>query len=639
MTSELHLPLVLPLVISGIEITFVLLLTLLSRAPGWGALRALILSGLSAAVYTFVQLPFAVPGVSHDALSVCARIANAAASANAISWLWYIRYDRTPARSTRFERLLGIVLGIGGALSLVPGKLVVAEVIQRPFTFFLMDVRPGPVIDANTATVIAGYLCVFWHYLREAQRRAPGARATSAAFTVFLIFAVHEACVIVGLYEAPYAIGIGFLVLMFARAGIVARRVADDAALRLRLSLDLESKVTARTSELVRVKEALMQKERLAALGQLAAGVGHEINNPLTYVLGNLEILMNMDPPLSPDALQIVDEALDGAERVRKIVRDLRALGKGSAGDRAEPMRLAEAATGAHKLIVMQLRSKNVSVEIDADDSVAKVDRGRLGQVLVNLLTNAAAALPAEIVEPERRIISMKVARDGSNVKLTVQDRGVGIKKEDLLHVFEPFFTTRTDSGGTGLGLYVSHSVVSSYGGTLTVESVQGKGTTVTITLPRCEDLPELAFGDVTPAPLRMPTPTPTPMLPLVMQTPTERVLVVDDDAPVARAMARLLSSYAVDVANDVPEAKVLLGKHSYAAVVCDLRMTGASGMVLFGHLRATNPRLARRFMLVTGGGLSAEERAELDDFGAPILTKPVEGAELRQNVKQLTTR
>ena len=632
MTVDLHIPIALPLVISCVELTFVVLLFLLSRAPGWRALRPLVLSGASASVYTLTQVFFAVPGFSDGTLVTAARFSSIAASANAISWLWYIRFDRTPDRNTRFEQIVMGLLALAGVLSFMPGDLALGAPYVRPFSFYMADVRTGPIVVANCVLIITGYALVFAHYVIGARRKAPGALATAIAFALFFALAVHEACVIVGLYEAPYAIGIGFLILIFARAGIVARRVASDAALRMKLSVDLEGQVQERTSELVRVKETLMQKERLAALGQLAAGVGHEINNPLTYVLGNLEILVTMEPPLSEEARQIAEEALDGAERVRKIVRDLRALGKGSSGDRAEPVRLRDAVTGAHKLVAMNLRAKNVEVAIEADESVARFDRGRLGQVLVNLLNNAAAALPDSIKDPERRVIKISVVGVSEFVEISVADKGIGIRKEHLSRLFEPFYTTKTDSGGTGLGLYVCHSVVQSYGGTIGVMSVENEGTTVTILLPRSTGLVKPTPSELASQPMRRSSVTPTPPV----ARPNERILIVDDDAPVARAMARLLSAYTVDVACDVAEAKVLLAKTEYDAVVCDLRMPGLSGMALFGHLRESNPRLAKRFMLVTGGGLLPEERAELDSMGAPILTKPVEAAELRTSVKRL---
>lgn len=636
MSADLHVSVILRIVIAVVEVTFVMLLLFLSRAPGWATLRALVLSGTSAAIYALCQVPFGMPGMSDDLLAQVSRVASLAASVNAISWLWYIRHDRATPSSSRPEKVMAAALLALGLLSLIPGELTVKAVFQRHLPYFDMDIRPGPVLAVNSVLVVLAFGWVWKHYLEEARRNVSGARATAFAFALFFLLAVHECLVLIGVYEAPYAIGFGFLILMFARVAIIARKVSDAAALRLKLSLDLETAVEERTSELVRVKEALMQKERLAALGQLAAGVGHEINNPLTYVLGNLEVLLTMDPPLSSEALEIVEEALDGAARVSKIVRDLRALGKGGSHERAELVSLAEAASGAQKLVAMQLRGKNVSVTIDADDTVADVDRGRLGQVLVNLLINAAAALPATIVDPERRNVVVRVTRDGPSAVLEVKDRGIGIKKADLERVFEPFYTTKTDSGGTGLGLYVCHSVVSSYGGTIAIDSTVGEGTTIRITLPRVEGVAAANATDLTPS-LRRSTPTPVPVR---ATSPFERVLLVDDDAPVARAMARLLSGYSVDVANDVSEAKLLLGKNAYSAVVCDLRMTGASGgMVLFGHLRETNPRLAKRFMLVTGGGLSPEERAELDAFGAPILMKPVEGMELRLNVKKLTAR
>jgi signal transduction histidine kinase/CheY-like chemotaxis protein len=634
--ADLHLTIVLRLAIAVVEITFVVLLIFLSRAPGWSSLRALVVSGTSAAIYALSQVPFAMVGVPDGTLAWLSRLASLAASINAVSWLWYIKRDLTPQVAPSLVRWLSRALVVFGVLSLVPGQLTIKEVFRRNTAYFRMDVHPGPIISFNALLVVLAFALVFAHYLRGARQKVSGALASSVAFAIFFALAVHEGLVLLGVYEGPYVIGLGFLVLMIARVGIVARKVAEDAEVRLRLSVELESKVQQRTNELTQAREALLHKERLAALGQLAAGVGHEINNPLTYVFGNLQYLLAMSPPLPEEVHEIVKETLEGAERVRKIVRDLRALGKGAAGDRAEPISVLEAISGAHKLVAVQLQGKNISLEVDADDSRARIDRGRLGQVLVNLILNTATALPESLNGRERRTIQVAARRDGANVRIQVKDRGIGIKSHDLPHVLEPFYTTRSDTGGTGLGLYVCHSVVTSYGGSLDVASTDGEGTTVTITLPLAEALPAVPSAeDAHATPQASPSPPPS----TESKPETARLLLVDDDAPVARIMARMLTGYQIDVAHDVHQAKELLGKRSYAAVLCDLRMSGGSGMVLFAHLRESHPALARRFMLVTGGGLTREEREELDVFFAPIIQKPVVGAELRQALEKLLQR
>ncbi len=270
----------------------------------------------------------------------------------------------------------------------------------------------------------------------------------------------------------------------------------------------LEDTVRARTTELAeantRLKDSLQElqhtqeqllfADRLAAVGRLAAGVGHEINNPLAYILGNLRFVHRELGSLSgaPDEedrqewVAALAEATEGAERVRVIVQDLKMLSRPD--DVAlSPVNLAAVVQSAAKMAHHEVRERaRVVLECDGVPAV-HANAARLGQVFLNLLINAAHAIePGRAQEHEIRVVA-RVSAPG-HVTVEVRDTGSGIPAEHLKRVFEPFFTTKPVGVGTGLGLSVCHRIITSLGGGIRVESEPGRGTSFFITLPAAED-------------------------------------------------------------------------------------------------------------------------------------------------------
>jgi signal transduction histidine kinase len=268
----------------------------------------------------------------------------------------------------------------------------------------------------------------------------------------------------------------------------------------------LEEKVLARTTELqgtnARLEESLRQlqsaqeqllfADRLATVGRLAAGVGHEINNPLSYILSNLRFIrkeLEMDEEAStPERQEVLEAAAaahEGAERVRLIVQELRMMSRPDdvALGRVE---LGSVVQGAVKLASRELRDRTQLV-VDCEEVPAIWGNGpRLSQVVLNLLINAGHAIaPGKPQENEVRVVAR--ANGSGSVVLEVRDTGCGIPKENLERIFEPFFTTKPIGEGTGLGLSVCHNIITAMGGTIQVESEVGRGTTFRITLPEAE--------------------------------------------------------------------------------------------------------------------------------------------------------
>jgi PAS domain S-box-containing protein len=240
--------------------------------------------------------------------------------------------------------------------------------------------------------------------------------------------------------------------------------------------------------------------QRLAALGTLAAGIAHELNNPLTFVLSNVEHTASAlrrlreappDDPAWDDAAQALDDALEGAERMRVILRDLRTL--------ARPDDRADGAADVHALLeyAAALASSEIRPRARLAWNVGDVPcvrggEGPLGQVFVNLLVNAAHATPEG--NPAAHVIGLSARpREGGKVEIAVRDSGAGIPADHLPRLFDPFFTTKPAGIGTGLGLWVCQSIVSAAGGSIEVESEVGRGTTFRVVLPAAGDAPVAA--------------------------------------------------------------------------------------------------------------------------------------------------
>jgi signal transduction histidine kinase len=242
--------------------------------------------------------------------------------------------------------------------------------------------------------------------------------------------------------------------------------------------------------ELQATQTWLMFSDRLATMGRLSAGVGHEINNPLAYVLSNLnfvqqELRLAQERAPSPERQDLLDalaDAREGAERVRYIVQDLKTLSR-QEDESTGPVDLAAVVRGAARMASHELRSRARLVEDCAQVPPVLGNATRLGQVFLNLIVNAAHAMPQGREHENEIRVRARLEATG-RVTVEVADTGCGIPQENLERIFDPFFTTKPVGEGTGLGLAVCHSIITSHGGTLTVESVVGRGTTFRITLP-----------------------------------------------------------------------------------------------------------------------------------------------------------
>ncbi|MBM4279525.1 MAG: response regulator [Deltaproteobacteria bacterium] len=399
-----------------------------------------------------------------------------------------------------------------------------------------------------------------------------------------------------------------------------------------------------RALEATRMRDAMVMQERLAALGTLAAGVGHELNNPLSYVSGNLDLLdaalrsgVGVGPASSAASSAaslraLVDDARDGAARMKRIVGELhvftRAARDDRTGRRADQTAVAVRAEldAGVQLASHALKGRaRVVKELAPSLPPVRGEEGRLTQVIVNMLTNALHAMPADRDEVDNVItLRAAVVDDGLIVAIDVIDNGNGIAADVLPHVFAHFFTTRTGQGGSGLGLSVSRELVLSMGGTLDVESEPGRGTAFRIRLPA-------ARGATTSPPAHVTT---QPGVAGAVDTvagdiASVRVLIVDDDPLVARVLRLMLGAADVTVASGVAEALEAARRFDFDCVLCDLIMPDGGGEAVVRGLQRQDPRLVERVVFMTAGISSHDLKSFVDRAGRPVLEKPVAPATL----------
>ena len=353
----------------------------------------------------------------------------------------------------------------------------------------------------------------------------------------------------------------------------------------------------------------LAQADRLAALGMLSAGVAHEINNPLAYVLMNLELMsreLSKGGPVDTQTLLTrLREARHGGERVATIVRDLKTFAREDQAVRW-PVQLESVLDAALNVAGGEIAKRGRVVRDYGAIPVVEGIAARLEQVFVNLLSNAAQALPEDTIW--RNEVAVRVSEDPDFVYVSVSDTGVGMTEAVKRHIFDPFFTTKPAGVGTGLGLPICQGIVLAHGGSIEVSSEPGAGSTFVVKLRRWTGV----VGEAPPATL-------------APETSRGRILIVDDDAAVGRTLRLALEEdHAVTVVGGGHEALVVLrerGGAEYDAVICDLLMPGMTGSELFAILSRELPEVARRFVFMSGGYFEGEE--EPSTGGQPVLEKP----------------
>jgi signal transduction histidine kinase len=389
---------------------------------------------------------------------------------------------------------------------------------------------------------------------------------------------------------------------------LIAERAIENAARRAEEREDMETR--------------LAFADRMASVGTLAAGVAHELNNPLMYVLSNLYLTREeMDSRDRGEARQQLDEAIHGAVRMQNIVRDLKTFSRVDDEQRGN-VEVQNVLESSINMCWNEIRHRATLQRNFSETPPVDANESRLGQVFLNLLINAVQAMPESAVRENRITVRTYTGDDGSAV-IEVADNGSGIEPECMSRIFEPFFTTKDVSEGTGLGLSICRKIIRDAGGSIEVESGLGHGTTFVVRLPAS-----------TLACVSQETEAPPPSA----ASTRARVIVVDDEPLVGRSIQRALRGHDVVVYTSGEEAiERLCSDEPFDVVLCDLMMPEVSGMEVFRRVCERRPEIASRFVFMTGGAFTAQARAFLKETPSVCLEKPFELNQVRELVTERT--
>ena len=359
-----------------------------------------------------------------------------------------------------------------------------------------------------------------------------------------------------------------------------------------------------------RVQAQLLQAEKMSAIGQLVGGMAHEINNPLASIVVNMELLLS--EAKDPAQLETLTAIKVETDRAAQIVRNLLTYVRGQGSDRAV-VDLREAVRGAVALRRNQLLNQQIEVLVELPVEVVPVwgNTVNLQQVLMNLLVNAEHAIRAH---RGRGHVWIRFVVEAGRAAVVVDDDGPGVPPELLNRVFDPFYTTKPEGEGTGLGLSVSAGIIADHEGRITAAHRPGGGARFTVELPISRAAP--AEPEVVPA---------RPAMAAAVPVRRGRILLVDDEPDIRRSISKFLTrtGWEVDLADCGDEGLRHLEGNSYEVVLCDLRMPGMSGHEFYRRLEAMASPAIEKLIFMTGDVLSPEASRFLQEAGRPVLSKP----------------
>jgi len=386
-------------------------------------------------------------------------------------------------------------------------------------------------------------------------------------------------------------------------------------------------------TEQMKLQSQLMVSDRMASVGTLAAGVAHEINNPLAAVIANLDyvseqrrLLLDADPALRlyesflTDIKGPLEDAGEAARRVRLIVRDLKVFARSPEEEPTSSVSVTTTLESAMRMAWNELRHRARLVKDYGPVPEVQVNEARLVQVFLNLLVNSAQAVPEG--SADKNEIRVTTRAEGNRVLVEVSDTGVGIPAAIIGRIFDPFFTTKLAGVGTGLGLAICKRLVTDMGGELSVASEVGKGSTFRVALPLMSALTTQKVPSIRPA---------------LASARRGRILVVDDEELIVRAVERSLGKeHDVVATMGAREALALCARgDAFDLILCDLMMPDMTGMDLHAELIQIAPELAANMVFLTGGAFTPKAREFLAVTSVEHIEKPFEPANLRAFVQR----
>ena len=369
----------------------------------------------------------------------------------------------------------------------------------------------------------------------------------------------------------------------------------------------LDRKIQESRKKLVVAQEQLVQAEKLSAIGELVSGVAHELNNPLTGVMGYAELLLGSD--CSPETKRSLERIHREATRCQKIVQNLLMFARRRKAERRAHS-INEILESTLELREYQLRVDNIRVIKNLDDNLPKtmVDFFQLQQVFLNIINNAHQAM---VESTGSGTLVVTSGRAGDRIRVDIRDSGPGIPRDHLGRIFDPFFTTKDVGKGTGLGLSLSYGIVQEHEGRIFATSVSGEGTTITVEVPireveqTVEKEPEAVAPD--------------------NGTSGRFILVVDDEEVIVELLQEILTNagHRVDVARNGMEALHKIRSGSYDLILSDLKMPGMGGEELYAQIGKEKPEMLAKIVFSTGDMVSPNVQKFLKQTGNRYIPKP----------------
>ncbi len=550
-----------------------------------------------------------------------------------------VRIAETTAMELRLART-DVFLATGNTVvvSTMPGAAVPPALVQHGVRAGAMErveiggehfmARTGRLDPADTEPGALNYII-----LSSYEQRLQALRHTRWTLIMLSIAGVAASALVAGwlvrratrplreLSESAEAVGRGDFSRRLVRYSNDECGDLADAFNRMTVSLQTSRAELERAMQQVRTtQEQLIQSEKLSAVGQFVAGVAHELNNPLTAVVGFSELLQGMSTDAK--AQSHLDRVMKSAQRCHKIVHNLLSFARQHPPER-KLVSIHTLVEEVLEIMAYDLRTSNVTIgrEFAAGMATILADAHQLQQVFVNILSNARQAI--EPVQREGKI-TLRTRQSEGRVTIEFQDNGPGIRPEHLARIFDPFFTTKPVGKGTGLGLSLCYGIVQEHGGKITAHSEIGQGATFAIELP-------ISAQQIAPPALFTASTSPFPYGTTVKAS-GKAVLVIDDEQwilELARELA-IAEGHAVETAQGGQQALDLLARRKFDAIVSDWKMPGLNGVRLYEHLRATDPAAAARVIFMTGDVVSDTFQEFLQVNSLTCLSKPFASGEFR---------
>jgi signal transduction histidine kinase/CheY-like chemotaxis protein len=378
------------------------------------------------------------------------------------------------------------------------------------------------------------------------------------------------------------------------------------SAIDLRLKWDLEQRMQAE----------LLQAEKLATLGKLIAGIAHEINNPLTAILGGASVLAyDIENPEHKETLEAIAHE---AQRAADLVKNLLAFSRRQSGN-MQVCAINDIIRDTCGLIRHQLKLKNIRLTVGTPDlsPLVKVNSLQIEQVILNLINNAEHAIEMEGRSDGN--ITVEVEEDQDSVTIHIIDNGIGMPIEVRESIYDPFFTTKEVGKGTGLGLSIAQGIIQAHGGKIICSSGLHAGASFTVTLPRANE----EIAETKPLPAKNSVGSTSP--PEIAPTNRLRILLVDDEELIRSALSRFLKTYHYDVvtAQDGQEGLAIAHKESFDFIISDIRMPRMNGLEFYRGMLEVDRIYRQRFIFMTGDLISNDLITKVRETPCPCLEKP----------------